>query len=120
MHALSHPLGALYDAHHGLLNAILMPYVLEANRAAVRDKLARAACYLGLASASFDGFLEWVLDLRRVIGIPHNLSDIGIGEDRLDTIGRMAIADPSASGNPVQFTADEYAELCRRAVRGKL
>ncbi|MDX1379675.1 MAG: iron-containing alcohol dehydrogenase, partial [Xanthomonadales bacterium] len=120
MHALSHPLGALYDAHHGLLNAILMPYVLQANRDAVAQRLERAARYLGLPEPGFDAFLGWVLDLRREIGIPHSLAEIGIDEGRIERIGRMAVADPSAGGNPIAFDAGQYSALCGRAIRGAL
>jgi hypothetical protein len=120
MHALSHPLGALFDAHHGLLNAILMPYVLQANRDAIAQRLERTARYLGLARPGFEAFLGWVLELRQAIGIPHSLSDIGIDDARIDEIGRMAVADPSAAGNPVAFDAEQYGALCARAVRGVL
>jgi hypothetical protein len=120
MHALSHPLGALYDAHHGLLNAILMPYVLLANRDAIAQRLERSARYLGLAKPGFEAFLGWVLELRHAIGIPHSLAGIGIDDARIDEIGRMAVADPSAAGNPVAFDAEQYGALCARAVRGAL
>ncbi|MFC6670268.1 iron-containing alcohol dehydrogenase [Marinobacterium aestuariivivens] len=120
MHALAHPLGALYDAHHGLLNAILMPYVLKANREVIGGRIERAARYIGLQDASFDGFLAWVLDLRRKVGIPHSLAEIGIDDTRLEAIGRMATEDPSAGGNPVQFSAAQYTALCGRALRGEL
>ena len=120
MHALSHPLGALYDAHHGTLNAILMPYVLIANRSAIEKKIRRLASYLQLDSHSFDGFLEWVLDVRSDIGIPHAMSDIGVDEALLERIGEMAVEDPSAAGNPVSFSAEQYAQICRQAIHGLL
>jgi alcohol dehydrogenase class IV len=120
MHALSHPLGALYDAHHGLLNAILMPYVLQANRRAIRERITRASRYLGLPEPGFTAFLDWVLELRREIGIPDSLADIGIGDERIDEIGRMAVADPSAAGNPIAFSDEEYGTLFACAVRGEL
>lgn len=120
MHALAHPLGALFDAHHGLLNAILMPYVLKANREVVTQRLERTARYIGLADASFDGFLNWVLQLRAQVGIPHSLGEIGIDESALEKIGRMATEDPSAGGNPIQFSAEQYSALCGRAIRGEL
>jgi alcohol dehydrogenase class IV len=120
MHALSHPLGALYDAHHGLLNAVLMPYVLQANREAIAGRLERASRYVGLAKPGFDAFLRWVLNLRREIGIPYSLAEIGIGDERIDEIGRMAVADPSAAGNPIAFSDEAYAALCARAVHGAL
>ena len=78
MHALAHTLGALYDAHHGLLNAILMPYVLKANRHAIEERITRLARYLELEDASFDGFLAWVLSFRERLNIPHSLADIDI------------------------------------------
>jgi hypothetical protein len=120
MHALAHPLGALFDAHHGLLNAILMPYVLKANREVVRERIERTARYIGLADTSYDGFLGWVLELRREVGIPHSLGEIGIDERHLAKIGRMATEDPSAGGNPIRFSAAQYSELCGRAIRGEL
>jgi alcohol dehydrogenase class IV len=119
MHALAHPLGAVFDAHHGTLNAILMPYVLEANRSAVDDRLTRLGRYLSLG-AGFDPFLEWILELRAGIDIPNTLHDIGIGDDRLAEIGEMAVADPSAGTNPVLFKATEYTEIVTNAVHGKL
>jgi alcohol dehydrogenase class IV len=119
MHALAHPLGALYDAHHGLLNAILMPYILDANRAAISGTLTRAARYLGLDDPGFDSFLAWVLELRRGIGIPDGLGDIGIDSRQRDRVGQMASRDSCSAGNPIQFSAGQYAELFERAVAGR-
>src|SRR3546814_3115497 len=87
MHALAHPLGALYDAHHGTLNAILMPYVLQANRRAIDEKLERIARYMDLHNASFQGFLDWVLAMPDTIHIPHKLRHIGHPDSRVDDIG---------------------------------
>jgi hypothetical protein len=120
MHALAHPLGALYDAHHGTLNAVVMPYVLLANRPAIEDDLAYAAGSIGLDQASFPAFLDWVLALRDRIDIPHDLQALGIGPEQADLVGRMAVADPSASTNPTDFSAEQYAALFRRAVAGDL
>ena len=120
MHALAHPLGALYDAHHGTLNAVLMPYVLMANRKAIEDRIVRLSRYLGLADASFDGFVQWVLDLREEIGIPHDLAAIGIDDRQLEKLGAMAVEDPSAATNPIQFDAGQYTALVTRALQGRL
>jgi hypothetical protein len=120
MHALAHPLGALYDAHHGTLNAVVMPYVLLANRPAIEDDLAYAAGSIGLDQTSFPAFLDWVLTLRDRIDIPHDLQALGIGPEQADLVGRMAVEDPSASTNPTDFSAEQYAALFRRAVAGDL
>ena len=120
MHALAHPLGALYDAHHGLLNAILMPYVLKLNRKAIETRVPRLACYLALKNPSFDSFLQWVLDLREQVGIPNDLSGIGIPEKDLALIGTMASEDPSAGGNPITLSPAQYTDLCRNALHGTL
>lgn len=120
MHALAHPLGALYDAHHGLLNAILMPYVLVTNRRAVAQRLGRAAACIGLAEHSFDAFLDWVLQLRRQIGIPASLAEIHIDDSRQQRIGEMAARDPCAAGNPLPLAAGDYQALFARAVAGEL
>lgn len=120
MHALAHPLGALYDAHHGMLNAILMPYVLKANRAEIETRIDRLTRYMGLAQTGFDGFLQWVLDLRKQLGIPHTLAALDIDLAQAELVGNMAVEDPSAGGNPVSFTAAQYQQIFTHAVEGTL
>ena len=120
MHALAHPLGAVYDAHHGTLNAILMPYVLQANRSAIEPTLRRAAAYIGLDEPGFEGFMTWILDLRNRIGIPHTLAETGIRAGDVSRIARMATEDSAAKGNPIAFTAAQYAAILQRAIAGKL
>lgn len=120
MHAIAHPLGALYDAHHGLLNAILMPYVLKANRQEIETRLNRLTQYMGLSDGGFDGFLSWVLELRKQIGIPNTLAEIGIDSSKAETVGKMAVEDPSAGGNPIQFSAEQYQQIFLDAVNGTL
>ncbi len=119
IHALSHPFGGLYDAHHGLLNGIIMPYVLKANRRAIEPDIKRAAAYLGI-KGGFGGFLKWVLALRQEIGIPHTLGDIGIDTARLDVVAAMAIKDPTAGSNPIAFTKRQYKALALKCVNGNL
>lgn len=120
MHALAHPLGALHDAHHGLLNAILMPYVLKANESAIAAPIERLARYLELESPSFGSFLDWVLAMRDSLGIPHTLQEIGIGGDEAERIGEMAIADGSSGTNPIPFSAADYSRIFLTAVNGLL
>jgi alcohol dehydrogenase class IV len=120
MHALAHPLGALFDAHHGLLNAILMPYVLQANRLAITGRIERVARYIDLEDASFDGFMQWVLDLRAQIGIPHSLFEIGIDEEQQALVAQMATEDPTAGTNPIVYSVKDYSQIFARAVRGEL
>ena len=120
MHALSHPLGALYDAHHGLLNAILMPYVLIANRSAIDECIERLARCLDLPAPGFNSFLDWVLAIRDELGIPNSLASININDGDAKLVGRMAMEDPSAGGNPIALSAEEYSQLFVRAVRGEL
>ncbi len=119
MHALAHPLGAIYDAHHGMLNAILMPYVLQANYRKIKEPIARLARYLGL-EPDFDAFLNWVISLREEIDIHHQLSAIIPEETRLSEIGEMAVVDPSASTNPILHDAVAYTEIARSAYNGNL
>ncbi|MBN3005806.1 alcohol dehydrogenase class IV [Chromobacterium alkanivorans] len=120
VHALAHPIGAVFDTHHGLANAVLLPYVLVRNRPAIAERLSAAARYLGLADAGFDGFLAWVLQLRAGLGIPHTLAEIGIGADAAADIGRMAKADPSDGGNPLPLSADDYRAIFLAAQQGRL
>jgi alcohol dehydrogenase len=110
IHALSHPIGAVYNTHHGMTNAVVMPAVLRFNRSAVEDKIARAAAYLGI-SGGFDGFYNYVLQLRAELGVPDSLSAMGIKPDRIDELSAMAIEDPSAGGNPVRMTLENTKAL---------
>jgi len=120
MHALAHPLGAVYNSHHGLLNAILMPYVLLANREAIDQRITRLAQYIELTEPSFDSFLSWVVELKKTLNIPHSLKEIGIDLARAEDIGSMAFNDPTASGNPIAFTPAQYTEIFSAAVNGEL
>jgi alcohol dehydrogenase class IV len=120
MHALAHPLGARYDSHHGLLNAILMPYVLQANRSAIAGKLTDLARALDFANPSFDSFFQRVVLLREAIGIPKRLADIGIDTTEATLIGERAAVDPPAATNPVVYTAEQYSALFCDAVEGHL
>jgi alcohol dehydrogenase class IV len=120
MHALSHPVGAVLHTHHGLTNAVVMPYVLVFNRAAIEERMERLGRYLGLATPGFDGVLEWILDLRRAVGIPHTLSSLGVGEEHARELAPAAAADPSAGGNPVPLDAEKLQGLYLRAILGEL
>jgi alcohol dehydrogenase class IV len=119
MHALSHPIGALAGTHHGLTNAVLMPYVLRFNRTAIEDRIERLAAYAGIAPPVFDGFLDWILTLRRQLGIPETLAELGVGEDRIDDLARMAEQDPSAGGNPLPFDAPAARRVLAAAFSGE-
>ncbi len=120
MHALAHPLGALYDAHHGMLNAILMPYVLQANRSAIDARIGDLARYLNLPQPSFTAVLDWVLALRAGNGIPHTLAEIGIDSAQSELVGRMAVADGSSGTNPIPFTPAQYETILKAAVNGTM
>jgi alcohol dehydrogenase class IV len=120
MHAIAHTLGALYGAHHGLLNAILMPYVLNANREKIEKRIERLSRYLDLGNSNFDGFMSWVLSMRANLGIPHSLSMINIDENQAILVGKMSVADPSAGGNPILFSEEQYSQIFIDAVKGKL
>lgn len=120
MHALSHPCGAVLDTHHGLTNAVVMPYVLVFNRHVIEEKLTALARYLGLANPSFDSVLEWILELRESIDIPPTLRDIGVLEEHIETLAPMAEKDPSAATNPVKLTTDSLSRLFLRSIRGEI
>jgi alcohol dehydrogenase class IV len=110
IHALSHPVGALYNTHHGTTNAVVMPAVLRFNRAAVEDRLSQAAAYLGI-SGGFDGFSARVDELNATLGIPTGLAAMGVEAARVDELVSMALEDPSVGGNPVAMTADNTRAL---------
>ncbi len=115
IHAISHPVGAVYDTHHGTTNAVVLPAVLRFNRPAIEPQIERLAAYLGI-SGGFDGFLEDVVTLRAGLGVPERLSQIGVGGDRLDELASMALEDPSCGGNPVPLTHDTLKSLLEAAL----
>jgi alcohol dehydrogenase class IV len=115
VHALSHPIGAIYNTHHGTTNAVVIPPVLRFNRSAIEERIAAAAAYLGIVRG-FDGFYDYVLALRSKLGIPDKLRDLGVGKDRIDEMAAMAIEDPSAGGNPVPLTLDSAKALFRECI----
>lgn len=118
IHSLAHPLGAIYDAHHGLLNGILMPYSIDFNRGVTGEKMRLLAAYLDIKQQDADGVIGWINALRRDIGIPHTLGEIGIGMDRADEIATAAMADPSTPSNARPFTRGEVKALFEKAVTG--
>ncbi len=120
IHALSHPVGSVYDTHHGLTNAVFMPYVLLFNRAAIIDKTAHLGRYLNLADASFDGILEWLLELRKEFAIPHTAAELGVEESRLDELAEMAAADPTAPTNPIPVNAADMRAMYDAAMAGRI
>jgi len=120
MHALAHPLGALFDAHHGTLNAILMPYVLKINRSEIESRIDSLTHYMRLDKTGFDGFLDWILRLRKEIKIPHSLAEINIDTSQAGIIADMAFKDPSAGGNPISLSIAQYKQLFKDAVAGNL
>jgi alcohol dehydrogenase class IV len=119
IHALSHPIGARFHAHHGLTNAVLMPYVLAFNRPAVEAKIARAAQALDIANG-FDGFLRWVLELREKLNIPHTLEGLKVPPEALAELAAEAVADPNTPDNPRVASAEDYLRILKAAMAGNL
>jgi alcohol dehydrogenase class IV len=120
VHAIAHPVGSWFNTHHGLTNAVILPYVITFNRTAIEDKADVITRVLDLPRRGFDGFLDWVLTLRRELGIPHSLADIGVSADKAAIVGREAAIDPSAGGNPIPVDAAQLERIFRAAVEGKL
>lgn len=120
MHALAHPIGALFDTHHGMTNATLMPYVLAYNRSAIESRLTRLAAYLGLPEPGFDSFQHFILALRSRVGVPHTLAELGVDAARSEDIIAMALQDPSAGGNPLPFTAEAARSILHKAFAGEV
>jgi len=120
VHALAHSIGANFGIHHGLANGIFLPYVMQANRKAIEDKVVPLARLLNLPSADFVGLLDWVLKFRQRLAIPHTLADIDLGEDRAEEMGALAHSDPVAGGNPIALSAADYTAIYRNAVNGEI
>ena len=116
VHSISHPVGAFYNTHHGLTNAIVLPYVMMFNRPAIADKMVLLARYLGLNGNGFDAVYAWVLEFRRQLGIPNSLGEIGVPLDQADMIGEHAQRDPSTGGNPRVTSAEDMTSIFKAAV----
>ena len=114
-HALSHPIGALYNTHHGMTNAVVLPSVLRFNRPVIEKQIAAAAAYLNI-DGGFDGFYGHVLLLRRKLNVPDKLGDLGVGGEHLDELAVMAVADPSAAGNPIELTVASAKQLLQECL----
>jgi len=110
IHSLSHPIGAVYGTHHGTTNAVVMPMVLDYNRDAIEERIEKAAAYIGI-KGGFDGFRAAVMALRAELGIPANLTEMGVDPTRLDELTEMALEDPSCGGNPIKMTFDNTRAL---------
>ena len=120
IHSLSHPVNAQFNVHHGLSNAIFMPYVLTFNRTEISKQIVSACDYLGLEK-SFDKFLQWILDLRKEFNIPHTLSEIVEKEKiDLDKLSKMAYDDPSTNSNPKKLTVADMKTLYQHSITGEL
>jgi len=120
VHAIAHPVGSFFDTHHGLTNAVILPYVMVHNRAAIAERLLIVGRLLDLGKPGFDGVFDWVLDFRKRLGIPHSLAEIGVDLRNPEVIGREAAVDPSAGGNPVPIDAVTFERIFRSAVSGDL
>lgn len=120
MHSLSHPCGAVLDTHHGLTNAVVMPYVLAFNAPAVEEKLTRLARLLDLPGEGFAAVQRWVLELREQLSIPHTLAELGVTEGHVPRLAAMAVVDPTAGTNPVPLTVENLSGLYQQAIQGEL
>jgi len=121
MHSLAHPCGAVLNTHHGLTNAVVMPYVLIYNREATKDKFTELARYLDLPKHSWEGVLDWVMELREELSIPHTLKEIAVDvESHVATMAPMAVADPTAGTNPVPLTEASATELFHKCINGTM
>jgi alcohol dehydrogenase class IV len=118
IHSLSHPVGSLHNTHHGMTNAVFMPYVLVFNRRAISEKLTRVSAYLGLKRPGFNSFLDYTLRLREELGVPHDLPGLGVVNPDIALMAKMAPKDPTAGGNPVKLTSRGAAKLFERAMTG--
>ena len=121
IHSLSHPINALNNIHHGLSNAIFMPYVLTFNKKMIEEKIVKISKYLELNDKSFSGFLDWLIDFRKKLSLPHKLSDVIDKKDLdLDRLSEMALNDPSTIGNPKKLTKNDMKILYQHSISGEL
>jgi alcohol dehydrogenase class IV len=120
MHSMAHVIGAKLNTHHGLTNAVVMPYVLCANRVAIAERMTRLARYLDLPQPSMMSALDWILALRSELDIPHTLTSLGVTHEHIATFAPAAVLDPSTGSNPLPFGVAEFTELFKHSIDGTL
>ena len=121
IHSLSHPVNALNNVHHGLSNAIFMPYVLSFNKDVIEGKIIKICEYLELKEISFNGFIDWTLKLRKDLDIPHKLSEVIEEKDfDINRLSKMALEDPSTGGNPKKLTVEDMKIMYEHSMSGNL
>ncbi len=120
VHSLSHPVGAVYDTHHGLTNAVFMPYVMNFNRPAIEDRMDILARFLGLKGTGYGAVMDWVMELRGTFEIIHTAAELGVQESQLDMLSEMAANDPTAGGNPIPAGPAEMRTMFDAAMAGRL
>ena len=120
IHSLSHPIGAIYNTHHGLTNAVFMPYVLLRNKEAIENKIVDLSRYLNLSNPSFNSFLDWILDLRKSLSIPHTLKELIDDDSHFEKMSVMALNDPSTASNPIKLNQDDFLKLYQHSFEGIL
>ena len=120
IHSLSHPINAKFNMHHGLSNAIFMPYVLTFNKKFIEKRISIISKFIGLEN-TFDSFLDWILKLRKELKIPHKLSElIQINPNQLEELSQMALEDPSTTTNPTKLTKEDFRKMYQYSIEGKL
>ena len=120
IHSLSHPIGAIYNTHHGLTNAVFMPYVLLRNKKVIENKIIDLSRYLNLSNPSFNSFLDWILDLRKLLSIPHTLKELIDDNSNFEKMSVMALNDPSTSSNPIKLNENDFLKLYQDSFEGIL
>ena len=120
IHSLSHPVGAIYNTHHGLTNAVFMPYVLKRNKKVIEEKIISLSRYLNLEDQTFEGFMSWILYLRKELLIPHTLKDLIQDDLKFDEMSKMAKDDPSTGGNPIPLEIKDFYSLYKDSYSGTL
>lgn len=120
IHSLSHPVGAIYNTHHGLTNAVFMPYVLKRNKKVIEEKIISLSRYLNLEDQTFEGFMNWILYLRKELLIPNTLKDLIQDDSKFEEMSKMAKDDPSTGGNPITLEINDFYNLYKDSYSGIL
>ena len=120
IHSLSHPVGAIYNTHHGLTNAVFMPYVLKRNKKVIEEKIISLSRYLNLENQTFEGFMSWILYLREELSIPHTLKELIQDDSKFEEMSKMAKDDPSTGGNPIPLEINDFYNLYKDSYSGIL
>ena len=116
VHSLAHPLSSLLDTHHGLANAVNLPYGMRFNATGMEAEFKRMALAMELTDTTGEAVVNHLFELNQQLGLPIRLRDIGVNETHIETLSDLALADFCHPNNPKPITRNDFKQLYTEAL----